>query len=140
IPEPLKDRMEILRLSGYIAQEKVEIAKQYLIPRNRKEMGLLAKDISFTKEAILQIINGYAREAGVRNLENNIKKILRKVAVKIARAPGKRAPAKVQVTGKNLATYLNKPIFLSDRYYKVNPVGVATGLAWTSMGGATLYI
>lgn len=137
IPEPLKDRMEMLRLSGYIQAEKIEIARKYLVPRNRKLMGLKTKDVSFTKGALAQIINGYAREAGVRNLENNIKKIMRKVAVKIAR--GSKSEAHL-ITEKNLTTYLGKPIFTSDRYYKVNPVGVATGLAWTSMGGATLYV
>ena len=136
IPEPLKDRMEMLRLSGYIQAEKIEIAKKYLVPRNRKMMGLKAGDVTFTKGALAQIINGYAREAGVRTLENNIKKILRKVAVKIAR--GKQP--KAVISEKTLPAYLGKPVFTSDRYYKVNPVGVATGLAWTSMGGATLYI
>lgn len=138
IPEPLKDRMEMLRLSGYIATEKVEIARKYLVPRNRKNMGLQASDIEFTKGALGAIINGYAREAGVRTLENNIKKIMRKVAVKIARGPGKKS--KAVISEKTLSTYLGKPIFTSDRYYKVNPVGVTTGLAWTAMGGATLYV
>ncbi|OGN55274.1 MAG: endopeptidase La [Chlamydiae bacterium RIFCSPHIGHO2_12_FULL_44_59] len=136
IPEPLKDRMEILRLSGYIAKEKVEIAKKYLIPRNRKNMGLKTSDIAFSKGAIAQIINGYAREAGVRSLENNIKKIMRKVAVKIARG---KTP-KASITEKNLTDYLGKPIFTEDRYYQKTPVGVATGLAWTALGGATLYV
>ncbi len=136
IPDPLKDRMEMLRLSGYIQAEKIEIARKYLVPRNRKNMGLKAGDVIFTKGALAQIINGYAREAGVRTLENNIKKILRKVAVKIAR--GKQP--KTIISEKNLTTYLGKPMFTSDRYYKVNPVGVATGLAWTSLGGATLYV
>lgn len=141
IPEPLKDRMEILRLSGYIQAEKVEIAKKYLVPRNRKNMGLKASDISFTPGAIGHIINGYAREAGVRSLENNIKKIMRKVALEIARAPeeGKKKK-KVTISEDGLVPYLGKPIFTSDRFYKVTPVGVAMGLAWTSMGGATLYI
>jgi len=137
IPEPLKDRMEILRLSGYIQTEKIEIAKKYLVPRNRKMMGLKITDVIFTKGALAQIINGYAREAGVRTLENNIKKILRKVAVKVAR--GNKA-GKALITEKNLSNYLGKPIFTSDCYYDVNPVGVVTGLAWTSLGGATLYI
>ena len=141
IPEPLKDRMEMLRLSGYIQAEKIQIAKKYLIPRNRKNMGLKLSDVVFTDPAIAQIINGYAREAGVRSLENNIKKILRKVAVKIARMPKKsKKRSKTVISEKNLAEYLNKPIFTSDRYYEVNPVGVATGLAWTSLGGATLYV
>lgn len=142
IPEPLKDRMEMLRLSGYIQAEKIEIARKYLVPRNRKNMGLKPGNVNFTKGVLAQIINGYAREAGVRSLENNIKKIMRKVAVKFARVEdrkGKKRP-KVLVTEKNLAEYLGKPIFTSDRYYKHNPVGVCTGLAWTSLGGATLYV
>lgn len=139
IPEPLKDRMEILRLSGYIQAEKIQIATKYLVPRNRKNMGLKNSDVTFSKTALAQIINGYAREAGVRNLENNIKKILRKVALKYARAEDEKHE-KTMITDKNLSDYIGKPIFLSDRYYKKNPVGVCTGLAWTSMGGATLYI
>ncbi|HSX38177.1 MAG TPA: endopeptidase La [Chlamydiales bacterium] len=137
IPEPLKDRMEILRLSGYIQAEKIQIAQKYLVPRNRKTMGLKVGNVIFTKGALAQIINGYAREAGVRSFENNIKKILRKVALKIAKDS---KSGKTIISEKNLSTYLGKPIFTTDRYYKVNPVGVATGLAWTSMGGATLYI
>jgi ATP-dependent Lon protease len=143
IPEPLKDRMEMMRLAGYIQAEKIEIAKKYLVPRNKKAMGLTAKDVTFSKEAIAQIINGYAREAGVRTLENQIKKILRKVAVEIARAQERKKGPKgkvVSISSDNLSTYLGKPIFTSDRYYNVNPIGVCTGLAWTSMGGATLYI
>lgn len=89
IPEPLKDRMDIMRLSGYIMQEKIEIAKKYLIPRNRKLMGLKAKDVVFTGEGLKAIINGYAREAGVRSLENNIKKIMRKIALQIVREEAK---------------------------------------------------
>jgi ATP-dependent Lon protease len=140
IPDPLKDRMEILRLSGYIQAEKIEIAKKYLVPRNRKSMGLKTSDVLFSPGALAQIINGYAREAGVRTLENNIKKILRKVAVKYARLSPKTKRPKTLVTEATLSKYLGKPIFTSDRYYKRNPVGVSTGLAWTSMGGATLYV
>jgi ATP-dependent Lon protease len=138
IPEPLKDRMEMLRLSGYIQAEKVAIAKKYLIPRNRKAMGLKPSDIRFADKAIVQIINGYAREAGVRSLENNIKKILRKIAVNVVRQENKKAG--LTLSEKNLSEYLGKPIFTTDRFYEVNPVGVATGLAWTAMGGATLYV
>lgn len=141
IPEPLKDRMEILRLSGYIQAEKVEIAQKYLIPRNRKAMGLKASEVQFTKGALSQIINGYARESGVRNLENTLKKIFRKVAVKIASSPSKKRPStKTSITEKVLSKYLGKPIFTSDRFYERTPVGVCLGLAWTSMGGATLYV
>lgn len=149
IPEPLRDRMEILRLSGYILEEKVQIAKQYLIPRNRTNMGLKPGDVTISSAALKQVINGYAREAGVRGLENYIKKILRKIATKIVtedeklplnKRPKEHAAAKVMITDKLLKDYLGKPIFTSDRYYKINPVGVCTGLAWTSLGGATLYI
>lgn len=136
IPEPLKDRMEILRLSGYIQKEKVQIAQKYLIPRNREEMGLKAKNLSFSQSALTEMIEGYAREAGVRSLENYLKKVMRKVAVSIAKNEKKT----FKITDKTLSTYLGKPIFTKDRYYDVNPVGVVTGLAWTSLGGATLYI
>lgn len=164
IPEPLKDRMDIMRLSGYIMQEKIEIAKKYLIPRNRKEMGLKASEVSFTAEGLRDMINGYAREAGVRNLENLIKKVLRKLAVKIVRQltlrereqknlgkEGKKKkisdkkltstpPSKYSITSHNLKEYLGKPVFTSDRFYERTPVGVCMGLAWTALGGATLYI
>jgi ATP-dependent Lon protease len=167
IPEPLKDRMDIMRLSGYIMQEKIEIAKKYLIPRNRKEMGLKSSKVTFTVEGLRTMINGYAREAGVRNLENLIKKILRKLAVKIVRENlkfekeskaleleeakkkkgGRRKkpllppiPIKHSITPQNLKEYLGKPVFTSDRFYERTPVGVCMGLAWTALGGATLYI
>jgi len=141
IPEPLKDRMDILRLSGYILEEKVQIAKRYLIPRNRKQMGLKNSQVEFTVEAVKQIINGYAREAGVRNLENQIKKILRKAAVKIVRAEAKKKKLpKIIVKEENLNSFIGKPIFTTDRYFEKTPIGVCMGLAWTSMGGATLYI
>lgn len=143
IPPPLRDRMDIMRLSGYIMEEKVAIATHYLIPRHRKEMGIKASEVTFTKEAIRRIINGYARESGVRNLENLIKKILRKVAVKLVKASEshhKKKPHHYTIDAKSLETYLGKPIFISDRIYKKTPPGVCTGLAWTAMGGAILYI
>lgn len=166
IPEPLKDRMDILRLSGYILQEKVEIAKKYLIPRNRKQMGLKAADVNFTIDGLRTMINGYAREAGVRNLEGLIKKILRKIAIKIVRqrkvdndlqkelelqtkkkkkgnaAKELKAPQQIKhsITTENLNEFLGKPLFTSDRFYERTPTGVCMGLAWTAMGGATLYI
>ena len=141
IPEPLKDRMEIIRLSGYIASEKLEIARKYLVPKNRKEAGLKSTQIEFNKEALLQLIQAYAREAGVRSLENQIKKILRKVAVKVTKASEeKQTFPKEKLTVKNLEDYLGKPLFTSDRYYDHTPIGVCTGLAWTALGGATLYV
>jgi ATP-dependent Lon protease len=143
IPEPLQDRMDVLRLSGYIMQEKIAIATKYLIPRNRKQMGLKATDISFSSEALRYIINGYAREAGVRSLENLLKKIMRKVAMKIVKEQGeskKKKTTSYKITEKNVNEYLGKPIYTSDRFYERTPVGVCTGLAWTALGGATLYI
>ncbi len=143
IPEPLLDRMEVLRLSGYILEEKLQIAKKYLLPRARKQMGLSINDITFNLDALRTIINGYAREAGVRSLENFLKKILRKVALEVVREreKGKRKKElKHAINKNNLTEYLGKPIYLSDRFYERTPVGVATGLAWTSHGGATLYI
>jgi ATP-dependent Lon protease len=161
IPEPLKDRMDILRLSGYILEEKIEIAKKYLIPRNRKLMGIKTNQVVFHTDALRTIINGYAREAGVRNLENHIKKVLRKVAIKIVRGqelleapqpkkkpPKSASPPKVvpppkqryPITTGNLQEYLGKPNFRTDRFYETTPVGVCTGLAWTALGGATLYV
>lgn len=151
IPEPLKDRMDILRLPGYIIQEKIEIAKKYLIPRTRKAMGLKASQVKITDQATRAIINGYAREAGVRNLEGQIKKIMRKIAIQVVRAQenaikkkGKKqqplTDATYQVTPANLNDYIGKPIFTSDRFYEKTPIGVCMGLAWTALGGATLYI
>jgi len=147
IPEPLKDRMDILRLSGYIQEEKIEIASKYLIPRNRKAMGLKSKEVDFSKDSLKHIINGYAREAGVRNLENQIKKIMRKIAVKVVgeQAPdtpteNRKAGKNYRITANNLTDYLGQPKFTTDRFYNRTPIGVCMGLAWTSMGGATLYI
>ncbi|MDN3505311.1 MAG: endopeptidase La [Rhabdochlamydiaceae bacterium] len=141
IPSPLRDRMEIMRLSGYIMEEKVEIAKKYLIPRNRKEMGLKISDVDFALSGIREISNSYAREAGVRNLENNLKKVLRKVAKKVVEGREKKKKhEKVKLTDKNVQDYLGQPVFTTDKYYAQTPVGVCMGLAWTSMGGTTLYI
>lgn len=147
IPEPLKDRMDILRLSGYIMEEKIKIAQKYLIPRNRKLMGLKSQDLDFSVGALKGMINGYAREAGVRSLENYLKKIMRKVAVKVVREEESAAKKKKKpkyeehhLTEKSLEKYIGKPIFTSDRYYPRTPIGVCMGLAWTSMGGATLYV
>ncbi len=147
IPGPLRDRMDVLRLSGYINEEKVQIAKRYLIPRNRKTHGLKGSDLSFTVSGISGIIEGYAREAGVRALEKNIKKILRKVAMRVVEHREAQEKKKkvadlkpIRITDKNLEEYLEKSRFISDRYYPQTPVGVCMGLAWTALGGATLYV
>ncbi len=136
IPGPLLDRMEIIRLPGYITEEKVEIAKKFLVPKQRKEHGLSAKEIKISEAALRQIIEGYAREAGVRNLENKIKKIMRQATLK--QAENKQHYFKISL--KNLEKFLGKPIFSEEELYKEDMPGVALGLAYTAMGGATLYI
>ena len=136
IPQPLIDRMEVIRLPGYIKEEKVEIATKHLIPRQRKMHGFTAKQISITRAVIRDIIDGYAREAGVRGLENCIKKILRKSAKEIIKDP----KTTVKISKKDLPDLLGKRSFVEDQAFKKPRVGVITGLAYTSMGGATLYI
>ena len=143
IPEPLLDRMDILRLSGYVLEEKLEIAKRYLIPKQRKAAGIKAKEVTFTDAVLRDLINSYARDAGVRSLESTFKKIFRKMAVKFVRKDEEneqKTKKQVAITSQCLQELLGKPAFYSDRYYDRPPVGVSVGLAWTSQGGATLYV
>ncbi len=144
IPSALLDRCEVLRLSGYIEEEKIQIAKKYLIKKNRIQSGLKATDVAFKEESLHALVNNYCREAGVRQLEKSINKVLRKIATEKVVALEKNSEAeikKVEVTLKNLETYLGKPIFTSDRFYKEeSQKGVVTGLAWTELGGTILYI
>ncbi len=135
IPRPLLDRMEIIRLSGYIAREKLEIAKRYLIPKTLKNHGFKKGQVTINQAALMGIIEGYAREAGVRGLENQIKKVVRKSSMKFAQ----EEIEKVSVTRKDLETFLGQPTFSADEMFSASP-GVVTGLAWTSMGGTTLQI
>jgi len=144
IPSALLDRCEVLRLSGYIEEEKIQIAKKYLMKKNRQQVGLKLSDVSFNADAYHALINNYCREAGVRQLEKAINKVLRKIATEKVKAieedQGKQT-LKVEVTAKNLETYLGKPLFTSDRFYKEqSQKGVVTGLAWTEFGGSILYI
>lgn len=136
IPLPLMDRMEIMHLSGYILEEKLEIAKRYLIPKQLKEHGLHKNEVKIDTAALKNIIDGYAREAGVRSLENNIKKIMRKATRQIIEG----TTSTVTVTTQNLEEFLGKPRFTDESLYKKPIPGVVMGLAWTSLGGATLYI
>ncbi|MGD9929269.1 MAG: endopeptidase La [Mangrovibacterium sp.] len=136
IPRPLLDRMEIIKLSGYILEKKVEIAKRYLVPKQRKEHGLKASEVQITDSALAMIADGYAREAGVRNMENQIKKIMRKATLMHA----EQETGKLKVNQKNLVEYLGQPPFSPEELYKKSIPGVTLGLAWTAMGGATLYI
>jgi ATP-dependent Lon protease len=135
IPAPLLDRMEIIRLSGYILEEKVEIAKRYLIPKALENHGLKRSQVSILKSALVEIIDRYAREAGVRGLENRIKRIMRKAAMEFAEG----REEKLTIGKKDLEKFLGKPVFSEEELFKATP-GVVTGLAWTSMGGATLQI
>ncbi len=136
IPLPLMDRMEIMHLSGYILEEKLEIAKRFLIPKQLKEHGLLKDEVKIDTASLKKIIDGYAREAGVRSLENNIKKIMRKSTRQIIEGTA----ATIMVTPENLEEFLGKPRFTDESLHKKPIPGVVMGLAWTSMGGATLYI
>ena len=136
IPRPLLDRMEILRLAGYSEEEKIEIAKRYLIPRQLKEAGLKPEDCAITDDALRAIISQYTREAGVRQLERAIGTIARKLALR--HAEGNTAP--VTVTGADLTLWLGPRRFSTEQARKKLPPGVATGLAWTETGGDVLYV
>ncbi len=136
IPGPLKDRMEIIRLSGYTEQEKLGIAKSYLVPRQLTEHGITEKNISIPDKPLLQVIAQYTREAGVRNLEREIAHLCRKVARKIAEG----ATGMFTITSANLHTYLGVPKFMPEVEREQDEIGVVTGLAWTETGGDILYI
>ncbi|CAI6337485.1 unnamed protein product [Periconia digitata] len=188
IPRPLLDRMEMIELSGYVADEKIAIAERYLAPQAKEVNGLKDADVILEKEAIVELINKYCRESGVRNLKKQIEKVYRKSALKIVTdlgedvlpeskaltEEGKAAQAEaekdttdvketpgnieqettptprvalqvpddvhVSINKDNLKDYVGPPVFTSDRLYDVTPPGVVMGLAWTSMGGAALYV
>jgi ATP-dependent Lon protease len=133
IPGPLLDRMEVIRLSGYITEEKVAIARQHLWPRSLERAGVKPGQLRISDSALRHVVEGYAREAGVRNLEKQLNKIIRKAAVKLL-----AGEKKISISGKNLTDFLGQPYFQTEKTQR--GVGVVTGLAWTSMGGATLSI
>lgn len=137
IPYPLLDRMEVIELSGYTKEEKVQIAKQYLIPKQLKNNGLTDKKVSFTDDAIEEIITSYTMEAGVRNLEREIASVIRKVATKFAQKPRSR---KQEIDAKKVCEYLGVKKHARDIALENDEVGACTGLAWTSVGGTTLTI
>src|SRR3984885_14367363 len=136
IPRPLLDRMEILRLAGYSEEEKLEIAKRYLIPKQLKETGLTAEQCVLQDQTVRKIISGYTREAGLRRLERAIGRVTRKVALKFAE--GNTKPATVKPD--DLADMLGPEPFNQEEARRNLPPGVATGLAWTETGGDVLYI
>jgi ATP-dependent Lon protease len=136
IPAPLRDRMEIIALAGYSDREKLEIAKRYLIPRQVIENGLNNAQLKIADDTIELIASRYTREAGVRQMERNIGSIARKVALKIAQAESES----VTVTAADVREYLGPPRFYPEQARKELPAGVATGMAWTEMGGEVLFI
>jgi ATP-dependent Lon protease len=136
IPPALKDRMEVINLSGYTSEEKSKIAKQFLVPRQLEENGITKEILTLSDEALMRAISQYTREAGVRNLEREIASVCRKAARKIAE--DEKGP--FHVTNLNLHKYLGTPKFLPEVELEVNEIGVATGLAWTSVGGEILHV
>ncbi|MBI4681288.1 MAG: endopeptidase La [Nitrospirae bacterium] len=136
IPTPLRDRMEIIYLSGYTAEEKLGIARKFLIPKQLNEHGITGQILKINDSAILQIISHYTREAGVRNLEREIANLCRKVARKIAEGKDKT----YRISTGNLSKYLGVPKFLPEEEIEKDEIGVATGLAWTEAGGDIIYI
>src|SRR6201996_9401971 len=135
IPGPLQDRTEVLRLHGYTEAEKLEIAKQYLVKKQRGNTGLTEKNLSFSDDALPEIIRSYTREAGVRNLEREIGNICRKVARRVVRSGAKH---KESVTGENVAEFLGVSKFRDSLVHEKNEVGLVNGLAWTEVGGSIL--
>jgi ATP-dependent Lon protease len=136
IPGPLRDRMEIIQLSGYTEGEKVHIARGYLMPRQLKENGLRQEEVSFTEAALLQIIRDYTREAGVRNLEREIGRACRKVVTRIAEGKA----TSVTIDDKDVVEFLGKPHYYGEVKERTDVPGVATGLVWTPVGGDIVFI
>ncbi|MDE5986925.1 MAG: endopeptidase La [Prevotella sp.] len=142
LPQPLLDRMEIIELTGYTTEEKYEIAKRHLVKRDKVDNGFtgtLYKDLKFDKKALVRIIERYTRESGVRQLDRQINKVLRKLAVEMLTSENtETCPEKIQVD--DIEKYLGKPLVTRDIYQGNSYAGVVTGLAWTSVGGEILFI
>uniref|UniRef100_A0A5K3FZD6 endopeptidase La n=1 Tax=Mesocestoides corti TaxID=53468 RepID=A0A5K3FZD6_MESCO len=138
IPEPLRDRMEMIEVSGYVAEEKMAIAQRYLLPQAASESGLTLEHVTITDGALRRLIRQYCRESGVRNLQKHIEKILRKAAYKLVNA---EAEAPLHVDENNVVAYVGQPVWTTDRLYPSDtPPGVVMGLAWTAMGGSVLFV
>lgn len=138
IPSALVDRMEVIELSGYTSQEKLEIGKRYLVPKSIEKNGLKPSQISFPDKSLSMIAEEYAREAGVRNFEKGLDKISRKTALKLLESPQTKTP--VSITPSTVKKYLGTPLFRGDEIVVADRAGTAIGLAWTSMGGEVLEI
>ena len=138
IPRPLLDRMELIEVGGYITEEKIEIARRHLVPKKKEENGLSDRaDIKLSRPSLEYLIERYTRESGVRGLEKQIDKLMRKVALAIAKNEGQNVPS---VTPETIEEYLGKPPYSRDKYQGNEFAGVVTGLAWTSVGGEILFI
>jgi len=135
IPRPLQDRMEIIRIAGYTELEKLNIAKRYLVPKQREANGLQPENIVFSDSALMAIIRHYTKEAGVRNLEREVASVCRKVAVEVVK---KDRTARIRVSAKSLAAYLGPPRYRFGKADVEHKIGVTTGLAWTDLGGELL--
>ncbi len=144
VPGPLRDRMEVIQLSGYTLEEKVHIAKRYLVPRQIAENGLTKGQVSFSDSGLRAIAEEYTREAGVRNLEREIGTVCRKIAREVAEGAAKRSsrakPKKVSVSAKRARELLGRRRFFAETRRRTADPGVATGLAWTPVGGDVLFI
>jgi len=137
IPPPLLDRMEVIRLSGYINDEKASIARRYLVPKSLSRSGLGKDDVRYPKSSLLAIAEGYAREAGLRNFEKSLDKIHRKLARKAVLG---ELELPITINGKEIEEYLGKPVFSEEAIGRIDRPGMALGLAWTALGGAVLTI
>ncbi|CAN5601598.1 endopeptidase La [soil metagenome] len=140
IPGPLRDRMEVIELSGYTLEEKVHIAKRYLVPRQIEANGLRRGRIAFADAALRAIADEYTREAGVRNLEREIGSVARKIAREVAESRGKKAKTKVTISAKRARELLGRRRYFAESKRRTKDPGVATGLAWTPVGGDVLFI
>jgi ATP-dependent Lon protease len=136
IPGPLRDRMEVINLSGYTQEEKVAISKKYIVPKQMEENGITAAHIEITDEAIEQVIKGFTREAGLRNLERQIGSLCRKVAKKIATGTN----SKTHILSDTVEELLGPALYSREEEREIDEIGVATGLAWTAAGGEILFI
>ncbi len=136
IPRPLLDRMELIEVSGYTQEEKVEIAVRHLVPKELENHGLTTEQVQITKPVVSQVIDQYTRESGVRELDRKITGLMRKVALKVAT----KEKYNVEITPEDVKTYLGTPRYSRDRYEGNEYAGVVTGLAWTSVGGEILFI
>lgn len=134
IPRPLLDRMEVISIAGYTEEEKIEIAKRYLVPKQIRDHGLTEKQIVFSEGTLQKVIRDYTREAGVRNLERNIANLCRKSARKIVQ----NDRSAIKITAQNLHTFLGAPKYRHSQVETSHQVGVATGMAWTEVGGDIL--